>query len=304
MDLSRAILGIGLGTLMPSGCGGSPLPQVDDILCRPPQPLVQAQKGLPVAQCFSLFEAYRGDLTCTTGLPVAPIDAYADYFDCLWKDSSKPEEGLALLESAVLPHLTTAKAVRERVFRRHPSLSVAFRMSLAKTDKMPNPEPGLLDLPVEESVVSGSYIYFRRSEEEGVRWMKDGVLEYWKAKGQRWIKTADCPKGVIGKCNTYNVAGNDAPDDRTFILGTDEGTVQVQLATYQVPDQVSLSCDGKMLWTSGCVSTGGWMNLNPQTRSSGPIKFDCPSGFLNVHVTPNCEGDTGTAWKYLVTCPK
>jgi len=305
MNFARvAAFGIGVGALAPSGCGAPPAQPTNEVLCSPSSALVQSHKGLSVAQCFSLFEAYRGQLTCTDSLPIAPSDAYADYFDCLWKDSSKPEEGMSLLESAILPHVATANDVRQRVFQRHPSLQVAFRMGLAKTDKTPNPEPGLLDLPLAESVVFGAYTYFRRSEGEGVRWGKEGVLEYWKAKGQRWIKTADCPTGVIGKCNALNVAGNDAPDNKTFILGLDEGTVQVQYTTYQVPDQISLSCDGKSIWSSGCVSTGGWVDREMPPRVSGPIKFDCPSGYLNVHVTPNCSGINQTAWKYMLTCPK
>lgn len=305
MSFARmAAFGIGLGALAPSGCGTPSAPSTNDVLCSPSPALVQTHKGLPVAQCFSLFGAYRGQLTCTDNLPIAPIDAYADYFDCLWKDSSKPEEGLALLESAVLPHVATVKEVRERVFQRHPSLHVAFRMNLAKSDKTPNPEPGLLDLPLEESVVFGAYTYFRRSEGEGVRWGKEGVLEYWNIKGRKWAKTSDCPTGVIGKCNTFNVAGDNAPDDRIFILGTDQGTVQVQYNTYWVPDQISLSCDGKTLWSSGCVGTNRGRFRSRGMSGSGPIKFDCPSGYLNVHVTPNCSGDGNTEWKYLMTCPK
>lgn len=304
MNFARTAFGIGFGAMVGMGCRDPETPPMTtEPLCTPSPALIQAGKGLPVARCFSLFEAHREDLRCTSTLPAAPAESYADYFDCLWKDPSKSEEGLSLLETSVLAHLPNPKEARAFIFQRHPALFVSFRMDLAKTEKNPHPEPGLEDLPLDASVIYGAYTYYRRSEEEGVRWMKDGVLEYWKERSQRWIKTADCPKGVIGKCNTYNVAGNDAPDDRIFPLGTDEGTVQVQYMTYYIPDQITLSCEGTHLWSSGCVGEKDRYRKAGQ-RVSGPIKFDCPSGFVNVHVSPNCEGTFGTAWKYLVTCPK
>jgi hypothetical protein len=95
-------------------------------------------------------------------------------------------------------------------------------------------------------------------------------------------------------CNAgQQVAGDDTPDSRYFEMGTTHGSFQFDYETYSQEDQIQVIYQGGVIFDTGCVGAHGtvYPSFNGQTT------------VIQVTVTPNCAGGTGTSWNYTVHCP-
>jgi hypothetical protein len=59
-------------------------------------------------------------------------------------------------------------------------------------------------------------------------------------------------------------------------------------------DRILVKYEGRILFDTGCVGANGTASL---AYSGG-------SSLVVVQVLPNCEGTTGTAWNFSVSCPR
>jgi Zn-dependent metalloprotease len=96
---------------------------------------------------------------------------------------------------------------------------------------------------------------------------------------------------------------NGADDPKTYFVdvGKSDGTFDLRYHTYQVPDQINVSCaDGGTVagapsQTTGCVGTGtAWLTAR--------YSFSCSSKRLRFDVAPNCSGTDETLWQLIATC--
>ena len=96
-------------------------------------------------------------------------------------------------------------------------------------------------------------------------------------------------------CNDETVAGADTPDNRYINMGQTNITIKFHYQTYSVKDAIQVFHEEKEIFSSGCVGTGDEQisRLSIQGKDTN----------INVLVTPNCEGTTGTAWYYTIECP-
>ncbi|MBF0319699.1 MAG: hypothetical protein HQL01_07850 [Nitrospirae bacterium] len=94
-------------------------------------------------------------------------------------------------------------------------------------------------------------------------------------------------------CNSTAVAGNDTAQTIKVSMGKSSGTFTFSYDTYSVKDQMVVSYEGKTLHDTGCVGKSG----------SVALSYSGTSTEVTVAVTPNCAGETGTAWNFTVGCP-
>ncbi|MBK9607927.1 MAG: IPT/TIG domain-containing protein [Betaproteobacteria bacterium] len=98
---------------------------------------------------------------------------------------------------------------------------------------------------------------------------------------------------VIAQCSATQNAGGDTPDTRTIELGKPAGTFVFTYETYSQQDRIIVRYQGATLFDTGCVGANGSQSL-PYSGTSTQI---------SVQVIPNCQGGSGTAWNYSVSCP-
>lgn len=116
------------------------------------------------------------------------------------------------------------------------------------------------------------------------------------------FRDSDCPGGercVAGECRdsscgAQQTAGADAPERRVIDLGTSNGTFTFSYDMQTVKDQMRVYYEGQQLLDTGCVSGGTTESLSIAGSDT----------FIVVEVDPNCEGTTGTAWSFSMTCPQ
>jgi hypothetical protein len=99
--------------------------------------------------------------------------------------------------------------------------------------------------------------------------------------------------GGRGQCNEHTVAGGDIPDDKIIDIGKSNVTVKFAYETYDIKDQIDVYYMKRPIFSTGCVGANGetYLSLNGHEST------------LSVKVTPNCAGDTNTAWDYSFECP-
>jgi hypothetical protein len=97
---------------------------------------------------------------------------------------------------------------------------------------------------------------------------------------------ASCPGGTA--------AGGDAPVTRAFELGANQGIFDFRYETYSVKDRILVKYEDGILFDTGCVGANGTV----------PLAYSGASSLVVVQVLPNCEGTTGTAWNFSVSCPR
>jgi hypothetical protein len=97
-------------------------------------------------------------------------------------------------------------------------------------------------------------------------------------------------------CNAgTQVAGGDTPDSRFFEMGRTSATFRFDYETYSQEDQIQILYQGGVIFDSTCIGTNGTVTAHPS--------FSGSSSVIQVNVTPNCRGGSGTAWNYQVYCP-
>ena len=95
-------------------------------------------------------------------------------------------------------------------------------------------------------------------------------------------------------CNAgQQVAGADTPDSRSFEMGKTSATFQFDYDTYSQQDRIQVYYQGSPIYDTGCVGKSDTVHLS----------FSGQSTVIQVVVTPNCAGGSGTSWNYTVHCP-
>jgi hypothetical protein len=96
-------------------------------------------------------------------------------------------------------------------------------------------------------------------------------------------------------CNAgQQVAGGDTPDSRSFEMGRTSATFQFDWNTYSQQDQIQVYYEGRSIYDTTCIGSA-----NTQL-----ISYSGTTTVIQVVVTPNCAGGSGTAWDYTVHCPQ
>jgi hypothetical protein len=100
---------------------------------------------------------------------------------------------------------------------------------------------------------------------------------------------------TLSACQARSLRGGDVGETQTLDLGRTSGPFLLKYDTGdRSDDRVVVSYEGRMLFDSGCVSTGG-----PQMRS---LSYSGNSSLITVQVTPNCHGGWGSAWSVELAC--
>ncbi|MDD5563312.1 MAG: CARDB domain-containing protein [Thermoanaerobaculaceae bacterium] len=95
-------------------------------------------------------------------------------------------------------------------------------------------------------------------------------------------------------CNAgQQVAGSDTPDSRSFEMGRTSATFQFDYETYSQQDRIQVYYEGNVIYDTGCVGKAG--TVYPTYSGQSTV--------VQVVVTPNCAGGSGTSWNYTVHCP-
>jgi hypothetical protein len=100
--------------------------------------------------------------------------------------------------------------------------------------------------------------------------------------------------GGRGQCNQETVSGGNIPDYRIIDIGQANLTIKFTYDTYDIKDKIDVYYMNRQIFSTGCVGAKGatYLPLNGYEST------------LRIRVTPNCAGDTGTAWEYSIECPK
>jgi hypothetical protein len=86
------------------------------------------------------------------------------------------------------------------------------------------------------------------------------------------------------------------PETRIIPVGGASGRIAVKYDTGSAtPDRILVTYEGRALFDSGCVTTGG--------ARLQPLAFNGTATTATVHVIPNCAGGTGGAeWSVSIAC--
>ncbi|HYO72207.1 MAG TPA: hypothetical protein VEU33_39660, partial [Archangium sp.] len=102
---------------------------------------------------------------------------------------------------------------------------------------------------------------------------------------------------AIAQCNvpvTSSAGGNTAYSARVE-LGKTSGVFRFTYNTYDIKDRMVVRYQGTVLHDTGCVGTSSATALN--------LSYSGSDAHAIVEVYPNCEGTSGTAWDFVVSCP-
>lgn len=102
-----------------------------------------------------------------------------------------------------------------------------------------------------------------------------------------------CATSTCQSCDGVQVAGADTPVTRRYNMGTTSGNVTFEFETYSVPDRIRVFYENSVIYDTGCVGNSGHTTLS----------FSGFSKEVRVDVWPNCQGTTGTAWNFKLSCP-
>ena len=95
-------------------------------------------------------------------------------------------------------------------------------------------------------------------------------------------------------CDQTTHAGTDAAETHVHELGTTKGIFTLDYQTYHIKDRIQVLYEGNVIFDSGCVGE----------KNSVSLAFDGNAHTVTVKVTPNCQGTSGTAWNYTISCPE
>ncbi|UJR20019.1 hypothetical protein I4U23_023153 [Adineta vaga] len=98
--------------------------------------------------------------------------------------------------------------------------------------------------------------------------------------------------GARGQCNQQTVAGNDIPDDRIIDVGKAHTTVKFSYQTYVIKDNIDVYYMNRQTFSTGCVGASGVTSF----------ALDGDESTIRINVSPNCAGETNTAWVYSIEC--
>ncbi len=101
--------------------------------------------------------------------------------------------------------------------------------------------------------------------------------------------------GIVNDCKDFVKAGKDAPQTHVVNLYNYAGVFEFKYNTESQKDRIVLEYEGKTLFDTGCVGTNRLKTENQNYSGN--------SNQLTVRVEPNCEGGSGTAWNFKVSCP-
>lgn len=98
-------------------------------------------------------------------------------------------------------------------------------------------------------------------------------------------------------CDGQQVAGDDEPVTRRFIMGAISGTFRFEYDTYTVKDRIKVRNESTLLFDTGCVGQS----------DTTYISYLSTSSIVLVDVEPNCacnktNGCTATIWWFQLYC--
>lgn len=129
-------------------------------------------------------------------------------------------------------------------------------------------------------------------------------------EGSLVCNAGTCSGEPVETCNEMIHSGGNTPETHVINLGKTSGTVNFAVDTFEVPDDLTVTYDGKVLIDTGCFgsnllasgcSVSGWC-CNGESCYIG-LKYSGASTEMTVSVTPNCQGTDQTGWEFLLTCP-
>lgn len=94
-------------------------------------------------------------------------------------------------------------------------------------------------------------------------------------------------------CNNLTTQGGDTAETVAVELGRSTGHFRFRYETFSQEDRITISQDGRQLFTTGCVGESRNVRVN----------FSGSSSRVLVRVEPNCMGGSGTQWEFTVNCP-
>jgi hypothetical protein len=104
-------------------------------------------------------------------------------------------------------------------------------------------------------------------------------------------------------------------------MGANEGVVRLDYNTFDVPDNITVLYEGRVLRSTGCFGTtrrggpddlvtGCQYKLGHQICCDATGQCNILIGYgpgssdeLEVHVEPNCGDTEDTKWQFTLTCP-
>lgn len=90
------------------------------------------------------------------------------------------------------------------------------------------------------------------------------------------------------------IQGGDTPEQHKIDLGSTKGTFQFDYDTYSIKDKIEILYEGQKIFDTGCVGKS----------ESQSLKYEGTTSKIDVIVSPNCSGQSGTQWNFAVHCPK
>jgi|GEM_PF-6812551 len=103
---------------------------------------------------------------------------------------------------------------------------------------------------------------------------------------------------VAEACGSPLYSGGLTPASYMVYVGRSSGRFDFTREMFQVPDNMTITCDGSgtinsgSSYSTGCVSGG----------AIGRVDFNCPSQRVRVSVAPDCQGQGSTQWNFTVGC--
>jgi hypothetical protein len=125
----------------------------------------------------------------------------------------------------------------------------------------------------------------------------------------------DCNGGYCQQkeqCNDTVYSGGDKAETHTIELGRNTGTVLFGATLWDVPDDIQVWYEGKVIFDTACYGTdsedfmtGNRVNVNCSLGyCSGQFTLNGRSTQVTVTVNPNCDrASETTRWEFLVQCP-
>lgn len=102
----------------------------------------------------------------------------------------------------------------------------------------------------------------------------------------------------VQQCNASTQSGEDGITDTIHKLGRrGPATFQLSYETYDVPDRIVVSYQGRQVYDTGYVG-----DANRAGQGTGSVRVSIPAGTADS-VLVRVYGGTDTLWDYTVSCP-
>jgi hypothetical protein len=104
------------------------------------------------------------------------------------------------------------------------------------------------------------------------------------------------------QCSSLNInsSGGDEGFSQSYeLIPNDENkTISITFTAYRVPDQLTVSVGGGVIYDSGCIGEGE--GGNGQSSVSADVILPANSNSITINVNANCGEGEGTVWKLTI----